>query len=446
MALFSWLRNSKPTRSSKPRNRRLNVEALEDRMVPSTFYAATASDVIADINAANKAGGANTIVLTAPTTSPYVMHAPVIAAGDALTIETGNGSANPGYGDTIDGGKTWRLFDVAQGASLTLENVTLVNGLVLIGGKWGTQNAALGGAIYNQGTLVLSQTMFANNSVDCNGRAHRAAGGAIWSNGSLTVENSCGFSGNSAICDYYSIDDAFGGAICIAGGTVNITNSSFGAYYPYGEQPNSALGMNAGFGGAIYVCAGTVNLSGDIIGTPGGADSAQGNLAQGFYDAGGGLYVASGSVNLTNDTFIGNLVRNENSWTAYEWESDVAMNNFGAHVSSDSFTQMHNGIPGYKALGVFATSANSVTDGASLTLTVGIIIDANPAAPTTQVAFYVQINGTNTLLGYGTQTSAGVWTLKYTVNLKPGSYTLIAQAEDSFGVFGTLMARTLRVQ
>jgi hypothetical protein len=41
MSLLSWLRNSKSTRSLKSHGRRLQVEALEDRMVLSTFYAAT---------------------------------------------------------------------------------------------------------------------------------------------------------------------------------------------------------------------------------------------------------------------------------------------------------------------------------------------------------------------------------------------------------------------
>jgi hypothetical protein len=42
--------------------------------------------------------------------------------------------------------------------------------------------------------------------------------------------------------------------------------------------------------------------------------------------------------------------------------------------------------------------------------------------------------------------SAGaVWTFNYTVNLAPGTYTLYAQAEDSYGVFGGLAALTLNV-
>jgi hypothetical protein len=49
------------------------------------------------------------------------------------------------------------------------------------------------------------------------------------------------------------------------------------------------------------------------------------------------------------------------------------------------------------------------------------------------------------LLGYGTESSPGVWTFSYTVNLAPGSYTLIAQAEDSDRVFSNPDALTLQV-
>jgi hypothetical protein len=135
---------------------------LENRVVLSTFYAATASDLIADINAANTAGGANTIVLTAPTTSPYDLTAvnnttdgatgtPVIfgrtrrVAADNLTIV--------GNGDTIErsaasGTPAFRLFDVAGGASLTLENMTLQNGLA-----YGAGAAAQGGRRTQPGRL-----------------------------------------------------------------------------------------------------------------------------------------------------------------------------------------------------------------------------------------------------------------------------------------------------
>src|SRR6516164_3201192 len=170
---FPWRclgrRNARPRHLSCSRAGRrrspLILEPLEDRTALSNFNALTVSDLIADINAANLAGGTNTIVLTAPTTSPYVLTAvdnttdgptglPVISGGgmkvaaDNLTII--------GNGDTIErstasGTPAFRLFDVAKGGSLALENLTLQNGLA-----FGSGISAEGGAIYNQGTLVVS--------------------------------------------------------------------------------------------------------------------------------------------------------------------------------------------------------------------------------------------------------------------------------------------------
>jgi uncharacterized delta-60 repeat protein len=96
-------------------------------------------------------------------------------------------------------------------------------------------------------------------------------------------------------------------------------------------------------------------------------------------------------------------------------------------------------------VGSFTASPNPVTAGSSLTLTASNILDEIPSATITQVALYVNTNGTNALLGYGTQTSPGVWTLTYTVGMAPGTYTLYAQGEDNFGIFGDCSPLTLQV-
>jgi len=57
----------------------------------------------------------------------------------------------------------------------------------------------------------------------------------------------------------------------------------------------------------------------------------------------------------------------------------------------------------------------------------------------------VNTNGTNALLGYGTQSSPGEWTLTLTVSLAPGTYTLNAQAEDNYGIIGDPNTLTLQV-
>ena len=122
-------------RAAPRRKARLVLEPLEARALLASYSAANVSSLITDITAANTAGGANTITLTAPTTSPYTLKArnnetsttganglPVIAANDNLTIV--------GDGDTIDRSalQTFRLFDVAPAASLTLQNLTLKGG------------------------------------------------------------------------------------------------------------------------------------------------------------------------------------------------------------------------------------------------------------------------------------------------------------------------------
>jgi uncharacterized delta-60 repeat protein len=103
-------------------------------------------------------------------------------------------------------------------------------------------------------------------------------------------------------------------------------------------------------------------------------------------------------------------------------------------------------LPSEPEIGSFTANPNPVTSGSSLTLSASNITDGNTGSTITQVAFYVVINGTSTLLGYGTQTSPGVWTFTFTVNLAPGTYTLTAQAEDSYGVFGDPFATALTVQ
>jgi len=181
--------------------------------------AASVSALIADINAANKAGGANTITLTAPTTSPYALTAvnnrsfvgpnglPVIAAKDNLTIV--------GNGDTIEPSskalQPFRFFQVAAGASLTLDNLTLQGRYPGIreGGLYRLNpilyGPTQGGAIYSQGALTLNDTLLEGN----------------------LAEGS--FEGG-----YLGGYGAAGGAVYIAGGTANISNATFSHNVAYG--------------------------------------------------------------------------------------------------------------------------------------------------------------------------------------------------------------------
>jgi hypothetical protein len=343
MSFRSWFANLQVARTfdrlqqewrRSPRRRRASyscapAEVLEVRSLLSSYTAASVSALVGDINAANANGGTNTITLAANTTFDLTAVNNTTNGANGLPVISGkNGADNLtifGNGATIDrstaaGTPAFRLFDVASGNSLTLHNVTLQGGKTL-----GFFGAAAGGAIDNQGTLVLSNVMVQNNAaLGVPGRGQDAAGGGIWSNGSLTLENSTVFQANSAVgsneppISSKNGGSAFGGAICIAGGTASITGSFFGAYNQlHGNFAEGGVGGAGGrdgsaYGGAIYVAGGTVTLNADTVGNQGSYGDSS-NVAQGpslsptGRGYGGGLYMAGGNVTLTNDSIRFNV-------------------------------------------------------------------------------------------------------------------------------------------
>jgi predicted outer membrane repeat protein len=124
-----------------------------------------------------------------------------------LTI---NGPVAPGI--KISGRGAVQVMTVASGATLNLSGLTIANG-----------TAERGGAIYNHGTLTVTNSTFSGNSA--------ANGGGIYSyEANLTVTNST-FSGNSA--------NEGGGGIFSYDANSTVTNSTFSG--------NSALGGGGGF-------------------------------------------------------------------------------------------------------------------------------------------------------------------------------------------------------
>jgi uncharacterized delta-60 repeat protein len=173
---------------------------------------------------------------------------------------------------------------------------------------------------------------------------------------------------------------------------------------------------------------------GKIIAVGGSLNGSPGSSVLARYNTDGTLDATFGSSGLVTGTFG-------------QGDMAVALQSDGKIVT----TAVNNGnfglaryLPSEPQIGAFTASPNPVTAGSSLTLTASNISDANPGATITQVAFYyIDSSGTKHVLGYGTQTSPGVWTLTITVNLTPGTYTLYAQAEDSYGIFGDPCVLTL---
>jgi hypothetical protein len=361
------------------------VEPLEDRTLPATFYAATVSDLIADIQSANTGGGSNSIILTAPATSPYALTAadnstdgptglPVIAWGNDLTIV--------GNGDTIERSTdpatpNFRLLVVASGASLTLQNLTLQNGVAESDGTlYGT---SFGGGIYNQGSLTLSGVTVQYNQAlgssiyrylpgDPYGSSEYiggdAYGGGVASFGALTLLDGTrihqNFASGGRSMSWVSTPQggaARGGGVYVGGGTANLTGATLsgngaegGAACVWWEPDIGTSSPGNGgqaYGGGLYVDAGTVTLSGSTVSSNqaiGGSSDDDGlppGTGGGSY--GGGIYVGYGSVTLYRD-----IVQNNNAMGGWSWSGTVGVGSGGglyivapvpSMVCLDTFTE-----------------------------------------------------------------------------------------------------------
>jgi hypothetical protein len=321
--------------------------------VPSTFTAATISDLIADITAANKAGGPNTIALGAgdtfsltavDNTTDGATGLPVIAANDNLTI-LGNGDTIAR--STASGTPAFRLFDVAVGASLKLENLTVQGGLA-----FGSGVSAEGGGIYNQGALDLDAvTVQGNVAQGQNGRSgfgsiatagQAAAGGGIYSSGALTLEagtslqnnQAIGGKGGTSISPFWGYSglhggNGSGGGVYASGGTSILTdvtlssNTAQGGQGGYGlfithilSTPHGGGGGGNGFGGALDVSGGTVTLrqttvsANSAVGGKGGAYNGPVGLGEG-----GGLSIDAAALVYLDAITLANISNNTASTT-----------------------------------------------------------------------------------------------------------------------------------
>ncbi len=331
--LFSWMNgrtkkeSAKSPLTSRPRSRgahRLGMERLEPRSMLTSLTAANVSQLIADINAANNAGGASMITLAPNTTFDLAAVNNTTNGANGLPVIGVKKAVNLtilGNGDTIErstaaGTPAFRLLDAGKGSSLTLESVTLQNGLAQ-----GPGAAADGGAIYNQGSLTLVGATVQNNAAkgtsgangvvtgkksqlsSSNGQAgNDAAGGGIWSSGSATLEGGTILRQNEAI----------GGQGGAAGAFVSA----------YGNIAGNGGAGGGGLGGGLYEAGGSVNITGATFtdntaagGTGGGGfDTSGGGIwnssnspsGSGGVGAGGGLYMATGTLNISSVTVQAN--------------------------------------------------------------------------------------------------------------------------------------------
>ena len=159
-----------------------------------------------------------------------------------------------GKGHTIDAKNLGRIFSIGEGFTVTLTNATLING-----------KAVEGGAIYNDGSLTLSDVKLSDNAAD-------SYGGAVFNNGHLVVGNSVFDSNDIVNRGSASVD--YGGAAIYnwKEGTLKVTNSNFTNNIKNYKNGDNLVGAITTIGNATVSGSNFVNNSGRW----GGAISATG--------------------------------------------------------------------------------------------------------------------------------------------------------------------------
>ena len=197
-------------------------------------------------------------------------------SGMVLTID--------GNGQTING-QEQQVFYIDNGASLVLKNITITDA-----------KAVQGGAIYNTGTLNITNSTLNNNKAEY--------GGSIFNNGgTLTITQST-LNNNNATDRGGAIYNDYSGTLTITNSTLNNNNATNrgGAIADYGTLTitQSTLNNNNAelYGGAIYNNGGTLTIT-------------QSTLNNNNATNGGSIFNNGGTLTLTNNNFTKNTATNK---------------------------------------------------------------------------------------------------------------------------------------
>jgi hypothetical protein len=332
----------------RPAFRRLLLEALEDRTMPSTLTVLNNLDSGAGSlrDTIGRARDGDTIVF-----APSIDGQTITLTSDQLTINNSLDIEGPGASLlAVSGNDTNRVFDLSGGLTVTIAGLTITHGL----GKGDVQGknsgASGGGAILNGGSTVnLANDVFAANRSLDHGGAITNGPGSI-----LTVVNST-FASNRAV--------GGAGAAFVEGGAIWNTDN---------ENNNQIAGA-----GATAVVIGCTFIGNQVVGPDGGTVSGANFLSE----CNGGAIHNEGNDFLTvkNSTFIANQAIAGNGGNAKGTSSgtiDVATggaigNDEGLHLAVDGCTFSCN-----EALG----GSNATSDSGRLGHAIGGAIASSGAA------------------------------------------------------------------
>src|SRR5262245_20413688 len=331
MSFMSWLRNLRsavalgraPGTPRRQRSLRLTphrpgLEVLEDRCTPSTFTVLNlldsgAGSLRAAVAAANANPGADTIDFAV--TGTIGLTSGQLDITDSLTI---NG---PGAGAlTVSSHYRGLVFDVAASTiDVNIHDLTIAD-------SGGSNIGIIVGAIYNAGTLTVSNCTLSGNY---GAYGVVGAGGAIYNGGTLTVNN-------STLSDNVS---TYGGGI-YNGGTLTVSNSTFYGNEADGVSLSNGNDASSANGGAIF-STGTLTVSNSTISNNfsiGSSYYVPDPFEPYFYtimntDAtGGGLYVFAGTASIDHSTIAGNRATGQWFYEGTGYGGGIAVNNNGSQL------------------------------------------------------------------------------------------------------------------
>jgi hypothetical protein len=335
-----WGSSPGRAKQSLGNRRRLALEPLECRCVPSTVTNLTDHDPgsLRDALASTKAGG--TVDFQAGLNGTIALTSGTLAITKDVTI------AGPGPDNiTISGTNTLQVFNIAAGHLVTISGLTIADG----------RSPVIAGGIYNDGTLMVSNCMITGNS-------SADDGGGIVNDGILTVSDSM-LSGNKVL------DIGTGGGI-LNTGTLTISNTILTNNFANSGSGLDNRGMatvssctitsnnGADDGGGIYN-SGTLTVQSSTL---------SGNFA---YDNGGGISSWDGTLTVSNSILSANNVGGLGFGSALNISG-------GSLMMSDSAVSGNSSFPGFGAIYIGSTTVTilNCTISANLTSDVGTVVCA----------------------------------------------------------------------
>lgn len=431
-------------------NKKIKLIAISVAMVLSTQIV-LAEDLITDF------GGLKDALKNATGSSVTVKLGSDISATAPITT---GGSNTPKSVTILGEGKKYRsttlAFDVKPNTTLTLNNITLDS--IQHASSWG-------GAMYNEGTLILDNVTF-NNDI---AKTPKAVGGGamalVATNGnpvSTTIKNST-FTNNST--ESNPVYENNGGAIYVYGtssklvgdNTLKISDSLFESNHT--NKTGGAIGVNnlgpsnfeieindttftknnsTGYGGAIDVTTGgtgnvTINLdnatfnSNESSGSDGGAIAYEkGNITSNIINStfknntannGGAIYNGIKDLTISNTIFDGNKTNDGGKGGAIYNAGNISLSQTEFKQSSDTIYMANDSTADFSDTNTLNGSISSENATSKIKNKGTLILNADNSGYTgtyTQESGQTDVNESSTFFGGETTIADGVlnWNTK----------------------------------